>query len=179
MIKIIIFDFDGVFTDGKIIFDNNGNPMKHYQAKDGMGIFQLHDAGYKIGVISGWSYNMSQQAILKHLKIERVSLGSNDKLNILQKWCKELNITLDEVAYMGDDLNDIDVMKCVNLVACPNDAVEEIKNIANFVSTKNGGEGAVRDFCDYIIEIKNRHELKITAVIPCRNGSTRCKKTKI
>ena len=138
-LSFVVFDFDGVFTDGKIIFDNNGNAMKHYQVKDGMGISRLHDAGYEIGVISGWPNNMSQQAILKHLKIEKVSLGSKDKLGILQKWCEELNITFEEIAYMGDDLNDIDIMKRVNLVACPNDAVEEVKNIASFVSINNGG----------------------------------------
>ena len=179
MIKLAVFDFDGVFTDGKIMFDNEGNPIKHYNAKDGMGIFRLRESGVEIGVISGWPENESQKGILQHLKIERVSLGSNDKLGILQKWCEELNINLDEVAYMGDDLNDIDVMKCVKLVACPNDAVEEVKNIAKIISTKNGGEGAVREFCDYIHEIKNRHKLKITAVIPCRNGSTRCKNKNI
>ena len=179
MIKLVIFDFDGVFTDGKIIFDKEGNAMKHYHAKDGMGIFRLHDAGFEIGVISGWPNNVSQQAVLKHLKITRVSLGSNSKLEILKKWCEELTITLDEVAYMGDDLNDVKVMKEVGFVACPNDAVDEVKDIANFICKKNGGEGAVREFCEYIYEIKNRHNLKITAVIPCRNGSTRCKNKNI
>ena len=64
MIKLVIFDFDGVFTDGKILFDSNGNAMKHYNAKDGMGIFRLHDSGFEVGVISGWTDNVSQQAIL-------------------------------------------------------------------------------------------------------------------
>ena len=154
MIQLVIFDFDGVFTDGKIIFDNNGNAMKHYHAKDGMGIFRLHEAGFEIGVISGWPDNVSQQAILTHLKIKRVSLGSNNKLEILNQWCKELGITLDKVAYIGDDVNDIKVMKEVKLVACPNNAVEEVKKIANVVCEKNGGEGAVREFCEYIIKSK-------------------------
>ena len=156
MFKLIIFDFDGVFTDGKIIFDSQGNAMKHYHAKDGLGIFRLHDAGFEIGVISGWRENESQQAILNHLKIKRVSFGSNSKLEILDQWCKELNITLNEVAYMGDDLNDIKVMKEVKLVACPNNAVEEVKEIANIVCEKNGGEGSVREFCEYLIKIKEQ-----------------------
>lgn len=175
MIKLVIFDFDGVFTDGKIIFDSNGNAMKHYHAKDGMGIFRLHDAGFEIGVISGWPNNVSQHAVLKHLKITRVSLGSNGKLEILKKWCDELEITLNEVAYMGDDLNDVKVMKEVGFVACPNDSVDEVKEIADLVCEKCGGKCAVREFCEYLIEIKKRHNLKITAVIPCRKGSTRCK----
>ena len=162
MIKLVIFDFDGVFTDGKIIFDSQGNAMKHYQAKDGMGIFRLHDAGFEIGVISGWPDNLSQQAILKHLRIKRVSLGSNSKLEILDKWCKELSITLDEVAYMGDDLNDVIVMKKVKLVACPNNAIEEVKDIANFICKKNGGEGAVREFCEYLIRKVNKKTVLYT-----------------
>ena len=87
MIQFVIFDFDGVFTNGNIIFDNNGNPLKHYNAKDGMGIFQLHEKEIPIGVISGWRYNLSQEAILNHLKIKRTSLGSNNKLKILKEWC--------------------------------------------------------------------------------------------
>lgn len=171
MIKLVIFDFDGVFTDGKIIFDSQGNAMKHYQAKDGMGIFRLHDAGFEIGVISGWPDNVSQQAVLKHLKIKRVSLGSNSKLEILDQWCKELDITLDEIAYMGDDLNDIKVMKEVKLVACPNNAVEEVKDIANFICKTNGGEGAVREFCEYLI--RNKNKKTIAGLICVKYNSSR------
>ena len=154
MIKLVIFDFDGVFTDGKIIFDSDGNAMKHYHAKDGMGIFRLQDAGFEIGVISGWPNNVSQHAVLKHLKITRVSLGSNGKLEILKKWCDELEITLNEVAYMGDDLNDFKVMKEVGFVACPNDSVDEVREIANLVCEKCGGKGAVRELCEYLISNK-------------------------
>ena len=74
MIKLVIFDFDGVFTDGKIIFDGNGNAMKHYHAKDGMGILDFMKPGLEIGVISGWPDNVSQQAILSHLKIKKECL---------------------------------------------------------------------------------------------------------
>ena len=178
-IKLVVFDFDGVFTDGKIIFDSCGNAMKHYNTKDGAGIFKLHDAKFELGVISGWSDNISQQAILKHLKIKRVSLGSNNKLEILNGWCKELNITLDQVIYMGDDLNDIKVMKEVGFVACPNDSVDEVKQLANLVCDKCGGKGAIREVCEYLLEIQKRHSLKITAVIPCRKGSKRCKNKNI
>ena len=165
MIKLVVFDFDGVFTDGKIIFDEDGNALKHYNAKDGMGIFQLHEANIEVGVISGWPTNKSQESILTHLKIKRVSLGSNKKLEILKKWCAELNIGLENVAYIGDDINDLKVMKEVKLVGCPNDAVEEVKNIAHVISSKNGGNGAVREFCEYILEIKKRHDLKLNNLI--------------
>lgn len=186
MIKLVIFDFDGVFTDNKIIFDTNGNAMKHYNTQDGTGIFKLHELGFETGVISGWKKNISQEAILKHLKIKRVSLGTKNKLKILNKWCNELNITLDEVAYMGDDLNDIMIMKKVKLVACPNNSINEVKLISDLICEKKGGDGAVREFCDYIIDnykIKekkyNFKQGKITAIVAVRKGSVRCKNKNI
>lgn len=168
-IRFVIFDFDGVFTDGKIFFDNEGNPVKHYNAKDGMGIFQLHNNGIQVGVISGWKENPSQMAILKHLKIQYISLGSNDKLTILKKWCHELNIPLENVAYMGDDSNDLEIMKDVGFVACPKDAISDVKNISHFVSTRSGGNGAIRQFCDFITE----NEQHLCFCIPARMNSTR------
>ena len=107
MIKFIVFDFDGVFTDGKISFDNKGNAIKYYNAKDGNVIFRLKDKNILTGVISGWKNNTSQKSILEHLKFDKISLGSDNKLFILKDWCKELNISLEEVAYIGDDLNDL------------------------------------------------------------------------
>lgn len=168
-IRLIVFDFDGVFTDGKIIFDHEGKPTKHYNAKDGMGIFQLHKFNVNVGVISGWRENPSQKAILEHLKIKHVSLGSNEKLAILKNWCQELNINLNQVAYMGDDINDVDVMKQVGFVACPCDAVQEVQQIANFVCTKEGGNGAVREFCDYIL----KDDYNVCFCVPARINSTR------
>lgn len=152
-----------------------GKALKHYHAKDGAGIFRLHDASFEVGVISGWPDNVSQQAILKHLKIKRVSLGSNNKLEILNEWCKELDITLNEVAYIGDDVNDIEVMKKVKMVVCPNNAVEEVKEIANVICKKNGGEGSVREFCDFILNYNHRlnMDFSIAGLICVKYNSTR------
>jgi 3-deoxy-D-manno-octulosonate 8-phosphate phosphatase (KDO 8-P phosphatase) len=80
MIELVVFDFDGVFTDGKILFDNDGNVIKHYNVKDGLGISILHKNKINVGVISGWSDNTSQKNILKHLKISRFSLNIHNKL---------------------------------------------------------------------------------------------------
>lgn len=167
MIKFLVLDFDGVFTDGKILFDNNGKALKHYNAKDGNGIFRILKKNIEVGIISGWKQNISQKSIIEHFNIKRVSFGSDDKLNILKEWCKELNINLNNVAYMGDDINDLILMKNVGLVACPNDAVEEVKKISGFISNKNGGNGAIREFCDYILKIKERNNKKISCVVPC------------
>ena len=86
MIKLVVFDFDGVFTDGKITFDNNGYACKYYNAKDGNAIFRLKDKNIFTGVISGWKNNTSQKCILEHLKFDKISLGSDNKLSILHLW---------------------------------------------------------------------------------------------
>ena len=166
-IKLIVFDFDGVFTDGKILFDNEGNAMKHYNAKDGNGIFRLIKNNFELGVISGWKNNISQRSIIDHFGIKRISLGSDDKLSVMKKWCLDLNLELQHVAYMGDDLNDIELMQNVGLVGCPNDAASEVKDISNFISKKKGGDGAIREFCDFILKIKERYFKKISCIVPC------------
>lgn len=168
MIKFVVFDFDGVFTDGKIIFDNNGNAIKNYNAKDGNAIFRLKHNNIQTGVISGWKSNNSQKSIIEHLQFDKKSLGSDDKLSILLNWCKELNISLKEVAYIGDDLNDLEIMNsCVGLKCCPNDAADEIKEKVHYVCSKNGGGGAVREFCEYTLKTISRNNKKISCVIPC------------
>ena len=151
-IKLVVFDFDGVFTDGTVNIDNQGITTKKYNVKDGMGIYLLRKNNIQVGVISGYQENDSQYEILKRLKIDHVALNIKDKLSKLKEWCEELNIDLKtEVAYMGDDLNDLMVIKEVNLSGCPSDAVDEIKEIAKFKSTKKGGQGCVREFCDLIL----------------------------
>lgn len=153
MIKLVVFDFDGVFTNGEVIFDNNNNIIKKYNAKDGLGIKLLKNKNIKIGCISGYKENKSQQNILEHLKIDYISMGKN-KLETLNLWIEELNITLEEVTYMGDDINDLEVMKMVKITGCPSDAVSEIREISNFISDKKGGEGCIREFCEYILDSK-------------------------
>ena len=168
MIELVVFDFDGVFTDGKILFDNNGYAIKHYNSKDGNAIFRLKDNNILTGVISGWKNNTSQKCILEHLKFDKISLGSDNKLSILINWCKELNISLEDVAYIGDDLNDLEIMNSdVGLKCCPNDAADEIKEKVHYICSKNGGKGAVREYCEYIFKILSRNEKKISCIIPC------------
>jgi len=151
MISFVIFDFDGVFTDGNIQFLNN-QIIKTYNVKDGMGIRLLKKAGIHIGVLSGYKNNESQKKILEHFDISFVKLNCDNKLKVLNDWCNQLNLPLNQVAYMGDDLNDLSIMKQVGLTGSPLDACDEVKNISNFISIKKGGKGCVRDFCEYIIK---------------------------
>lgn len=152
MIKFVVFDFDGVFTDGKITFDDNNNIIKNYNVKDGLGIKLLKNKNINIGCISGFKENNSQRNILDHLDIDYISMGDKNKKQTLISWCEELNITLDEVAYMGDDINDIEIMDVVKIIGCPKDAVNEVKELSNFISNKNGGYGCIREFCEFLLE---------------------------
>ena len=160
MIKLCVFDFDGVFTDGKVLFDNNGNILKYYNVKDGTGIRLLKENNIKLGVISGYKENNSQLEIIKHLKIDYYSFGNN-KLNVLKEWCEELNINLEnELAYMGDDINDIQVLENVSISGCPKNAHKNVLNICEFVSSKDGGYGCIREFCDYLISNEKENKNK-------------------
>ena len=152
MIKLVLFDFDGVFTDGKVYFDTNGNISKCYNVNDGFGINLLKKNNIEIGIISGYKLNNSQKAIIDHLKIKYFSFDNN-KLTIAKNWCKNLDINLtEEAAFIGDDINDIELMQNIKISGCPQDANKDCLDIVKFISKKNGGHGCVRDFCEYIIE---------------------------
>ena len=151
-IRFVIFDFDGVFTDGKISIDHYGDILKSYNVKDGMGISLLKQNNIEIGVISGYTPNKSQQKIIDHMGINYVSLGTKDKLLVLEEWSSKMGVNIGtEVAYMGDDINDLTVLHEVALAGCPSDAVDDVRQSVNFIAHKKGGHGCVREFCEYII----------------------------
>ena len=171
MIKFVVFDFDGVFTNGNVYF-NNDDIFKHYNVKDGMGIKILKESGIKVGVISGYKENKSQRNILEYLKIEYVRLNCANKLSILNTWCDELKIDIqNEVAYMGDDLNDIIIMEQVKIAGCPFNAYKTCKEKCHFISEKKGGDGCVRDFCDYIL--KQKYKKTMAGLICVKYNSNR------
>ena len=159
MFKLVVFDFDGVFTDGKCAFDPNGFIIKSYNIKDGMGIKLLKDAKINIGVISGFKSNKSQIEILNHLKIINYEFNVSNKIEVLNTWCNKFNIKNNEIAYMGDDINDIDVMNYVGLSGCPKNAHKLVLNISNFISSKNGGDGCIREFCEFILKEKKNKSI--------------------
>lgn len=158
-IKLVIFDFDGVFTDGKCIFDSNGYIQKSYNVKDGLGIKLLKNNNINVGVITGYNWNKSQESILKHLNIDLIEFNAKNKLEILNHWCNKFKIKKEEIAYMGDDINDIDLMLNIGLSGSPKNAHNEVLKISNFISSKNGGDGCIREFSDYIL--KNINETSI------------------
>jgi YrbI family 3-deoxy-D-manno-octulosonate 8-phosphate phosphatase len=149
-IKLAAFDIDGVMTDGSLTFDENGVEYKTFNAKDGQGVVRLNNAGIITAIITARD-NGTVTHRAKILNIKELHQGQKNKIATLEKIMEKYNISFDEVAYMGDDLPDICVLEKVGIAACPNDAVDEVKNVANFISAKNGGRGAVRELCDFIV----------------------------
>jgi arabinose-5-phosphate isomerase len=163
-IKLVCFDFDGVFTNGHIYFSNNV-VNKYYNIKDGMGLKILKDNNIKIGLITGFKnkdYLINDNniySLLEHLKFDYFKLGVDNKLTVIDEWIKELNINYTNVAYIGDDINDIEILEKVIYSACPNDAVKECKNVVNYVCNNKGGDGCVREFIENILKLKkNKYE---------------------
>lgn len=150
--KLLVVDIDGVMTDTGIYISDSGNEMKKFNAKDGYGIIQLLQNGYQVAFLSSGKNTHILNSRAKMLGVQHVYLGTWTKLKKLTNVCSKLNISLKNVAYIGDDLNDFDVMQKIGLSACPADAVDEIKQISDIVLTKKGGEGCVREFIDkYLI----------------------------
>ena len=156
-IKLAAFDVDGVMTDGSITYDENGVEYKTFNAKDGHGLAELNKAGIITAIITGRN-NGTVARRAKDVRITEVHQGVKNKIDVLQDILTRNNIKLEETAYMGDDIPDICVLEKVKLAGCPADAVDEVKNIAGFISGKEGGRGAVREFCDYILKNNKQGE---------------------
>lgn len=159
MIKLVCFDFDGVFTNGDIIFEKN-ILNKRYNIKDGMGLSILKNNNIKIGLITGFKnkkYLVNNQDILniiEYLNFDYYKLGVDNKFSILDEWINIENIEYNQVAYIGDDINDLSIMEKVGYSACPNDGIKECKEIVNYICESKGGDGCVREFIDKIINLK-------------------------
>lgn len=150
-IKLIIFDVDGVMTDGSITYDEDGKEYKTFNAKDGHGIVRMNNAGFITAIITARNNGTVKQRA-ENLNITELYQGYKHKLPALEELKKKYNLSLQNIAYMGDDLPDICVLAGVGLAACPADAVKEVQEICNFKSAYCGGKGAVRELCDYILE---------------------------
>ena len=151
-IKLFITDVDGTLTDGGMYYSENGDELKKFNTRDGMGLQLLQKRGVKVGIVTSENTQMVERRAAK-LKVDYLRQGKRDggKLAVVQDICKELNITMQEVAYIGDDINCKDLLMSVGFAACPADAMDEIKAIPNIhIMTKKGGEGCVREFVGLI-----------------------------
>lgn len=148
--KLVLTDIDGVWTDGGMYYDNNGNEYKKFNTSDSAGILFLKKLNIPIGIVTGEDTKIVKKRAEK-LKIDYLFQGVKDKLSIANKLCLELNINIKDVAYIGDDLNDIKLLESVGFSAAPNNAPIYIKKKVDFVTISEGGKGAFREFIEEIL----------------------------
>lgn len=148
--KLILTDIDGVWTDGGMYYDQTGNEWKKFHTYDGAAVVLAHENNIPVGIITGEDTLIVKRRAEK-LKVDYLFQGIKDKLSVANELIKQLGISMDEVAYIGDDFNDVTLLKEVGISACPDNASDTIKNMVNIVTVKKGGEGAFREFVEYIL----------------------------
>lgn len=153
-IKFLVLDVDGVMTDAGMYFTESGDEFKKFNAKDGIAIKKLAKSGIKVGFLSSGINNNIIHKRAEMLGAVYVYAGTEKKSKILDEWKKELKISYQNIAYIGDDINDLEVIQKVGLTACPADAVNKIKDAVDTVLVTKGGDGCVREFIEkYFMEI--------------------------
>ncbi len=151
-IKLFLTDIDGTLTDGGMYYSENGDELKKFNTRDGMGLKMLQERGIKVGIITSEDRKLNERRAEK-LKVDYIRQGKKGggKLAVALEICEEMGITLKEVAYIGDDVNCYELLSSVGLAACPADACEKVKNIQNIhVLARKGGDGCVREYVEII-----------------------------
>jgi 3-deoxy-D-manno-octulosonate 8-phosphate phosphatase (KDO 8-P phosphatase) len=152
-LKMLILDVDGVLTDGGMYVSEKGDQMKRYHTHDGLALLELGKSKkLTLGILSSGITEHMVQDRATLLGIEHVYVGREPKLDILNTWCTELGYSLDEVAIIGDDLNDLPVMQAVGLAVCPASAVSKVKSVADIILSRKGGDACVREFIDNYLQ---------------------------
>ncbi len=153
-IKMVLLDVDGVLTDGGIYYSANGVEMKRFNAQDGYAAVRAHEHGLKLGIVSGRSTPIVESRA-KDLKVEELFQGSSDKVATMDEIRQRHSLTRREIAFVGDELFDIPLLMAVGFSAAPSNARREVKKAVDYVTRASGGEGAVREVIDLILE--NQH----------------------
>ena len=150
-IKIFLSDVDGVLTDAGMYYTESGDEMKKFCTYDGMGFQLLQKTGVKVGILTTEDRQLNRRRA-KKLGLDFDFHGVKDKLQIVKDLCKKVNVSFDEVAYIGDDVNCFELLSHVGIAACPSNAVGKIKLIPNIIQLeRNGGEGVVREFVELVL----------------------------
>jgi len=150
LFKLVLTDIDGVWTDGGMYYDQTGNEWKKFNTSDSAGVVFCHQRKIPVGIITGEETEIVKRRSNK-LKIDFLFQGVSNKLEVASHLCKTLNISLKEVAYIGDDINDIELLRMVGYSGAPDNAPSYIKKIVKIVTDRKGGEGAFREFVERII----------------------------
>lgn len=146
-IKVFATDIDGCLTDAGMYYSENGDELKKFNTRDGMGLKLLLKAGIKVGVITAEDRNLNRRRS-KKLNLDFEFHKVEDKLQILEELCEKYQVTPEEIAYVGDDINDVGLLKAVGFSACPVDACQEVKGVVNFISSLRGGQGVIRELAN-------------------------------
>jgi 3-deoxy-D-manno-octulosonate 8-phosphate phosphatase (KDO 8-P phosphatase) len=162
-IQYIVIDVDGTMTDAGIYYDENGNELKKFCTRDAAGFFAAGKAGIKTMVLTGRECQATVRR-MQEMKVDHIVQNIKDKKSYLTEFMKENGITKEQIAYIGDDLNDYPGMILCNFVGCPADACEEIKEFADYVSTVKGGFGAVRDVIFFLLKERGEWKQAISEV---------------
>lgn len=149
-LRLVALDVDGVMTDGKITYTSSGEELKSFNVKDGLGISLLVRAGIQMAIITARESDIVKRRAAE-LGIQHVLQGQKNKRVGIEKVSIMSGVPIKSMAYMGDDIPDIDVMKIVGLATCPNDAVDAVKRSCHWISSKKGGEGAIRELAEAIL----------------------------
>jgi 3-deoxy-D-manno-octulosonate 8-phosphate phosphatase (KDO 8-P phosphatase) len=157
-ITTIIFDVDGVMTDGKVLVMDSGEMVRNMNSKDGYALNLAIKKGYRIAVITGGN-NQAVKNALERNGVNDVFIKQHDKLACYKEYLAKNNLKDEEVVFMGDDLPDHEIMSRVGLAVCPNDAATEIKEVSQYISPKNGGEGCVRDIIEQVLRVQGKWEI--------------------
>ncbi|MCK4694507.1 MAG: HAD-IIIA family hydrolase [Candidatus Cloacimonetes bacterium] len=163
-IKLLILDCDGVLTDGKIIYDDNRTEIRNFSAKDGLGIKLLPFANIQVAVISGKkSETLARRC--EDLGIRYVFQKVRNKLRMAEELIQRLNLKWKNVAFMGDDWNDFPIIKRAYISSAPADAFEDFQKKVDFITRRNGGEGAVREFIEHILKEQGVYEKTVEKLV--------------
>lgn len=147
-IKLLVLDVDGVMTDGGMYFSEEGDQMKKFNTKDGMAIIHLTKSNFQVAIISSGFKGALVERRAEMLGIQHCTVSRTPKMETLTNICATLGLSLAEVAMIGDDINDLEVMDAIGFTACPSDAVMAVKRHANLILKTKGGEGCIREFID-------------------------------
>ncbi|MGL5312910.1 MAG: HAD-IIIA family hydrolase [Peptostreptococcaceae bacterium] len=149
-IKMLLTDSDGVLTDGGMYYTENGDEIKKFNAKDGMAFELLRKEGILTGIVTGENREIVKKRAEK-LKVDELYMGIKNKIEVIDTICKKYDIKYENIAYIGDDINDLDVIKLVGFGCCVEDAMEIVKQSAKYITKAKGGQGAVREVAELII----------------------------
>ena len=163
-VRMLVLDVDGVLTDGKLYFDHSGNEMKAFNTRDGMGMKALQECGIEVAVITGRkseavTHRMSQ------LGIQHVYQGREDKLSAFLHLLKVTGLEAQQICFAGDDWIDLPVLSRAGLAVCVADAEDRVKEQAHWITSRNGGDGAVREICNLILSAQGKEQTILDKIL--------------